>query len=603
MQNAFSTYKMKLRKSLVVAGLLMAGLLSSCGGGGAGGGVAVSRVKTMVIHVLSDPQGINPFITTDALTTYIENMVFENLIVLDANTLELRPLLAEALPTISDDHTIITFKINPKAKFSDGRSVTAADVVFSYKAVMNPECETANARAELHHFTDCRAIDDHTVEFRLDKSGPMNLNRFAIHFTVMPRHIYDPAGHTEKYTCAEASQAATTAAYNDDLKSRFLPFANQFNDEKYKREPGYIVGSGRYVFDQWKNGQMLRLVKNRNYWNAGASEPFAAQNMDTLIYKTINDLETALVSLKNGEIDFSHHFDPAQYKEKMTGENFEAGFSKKSVPYPAYEYIGWNMSVAGSPNKNFFSDKRVRWAMAYLVDVNAYVENITYGQFHPITSMVYHERPEYNKELKAIQPNEEKARALLLEAGWADTDNDGVLDKNINGQQVRFEFSIYYRKGVTIREQIALNMQQSLKKVGIIVNPQPLEANYLRTRLEKHDVEAWIAGWAYDSDEQDYYSLFHSSQIPNGGFNWGGYYNPDADRIMEMIQTEWDQAKRYELHRQIQALLYDEQPYTLLFGQNFLIGYNKRLENSNWYKQRPCYDPPQFSVATGTKEM
>lgn len=124
-----------------------------------------------------------------------------------------------------------------------------------------------------------------------------------------------------------------------------------------------------------------------------------------------------------------------------------------------------------------------------------------------------------------------------------------------------------------------------------------MEGGVLLSRLTKHEIEAWLGGWVYDSDEQDLFALFHSSQIRNGGYNWGSYANLEADSTMEQITVEWDEATRMALHKKIQTILYNEQPYTLLFANSARIGWNKRLKNIGWYDQRPCYDPGQFSLA------
>ena len=139
-------------------------------------------------------------------------------------------------------------------------------------------------------------------------------------------------------------------------------------------------------------------------------------------------------------------------------------------------------------------------------------------------------------------------------------------------------------------------MREKLKRVGIVVQIQGLDWPVMLDRLGKHELDAWVGGWAYDSDEQDLYALFHSSQVLNDGYNWVGYENPEADSVMEAIVGEWDREKRFHLHRKIQEILYQDQPYTLLFANSARIAYNKRLTAGNWYGQRPCYYPGEFSL-------
>lgn len=552
----------------------------------------------MILHLQSDPVGMCPINSIGADAAYIHALIFDHLIALDFESLSLKPQLAEAMPEISPDRKTMTFKLREGLKFADDHPMSAKDVEFSFKALMNPYVDSAPKRAEMQNFTDCRALDDRTVEFGLSNSGPFDLNRMAINFFVLPKHIFDPNNYTDAYTALEASWAEKRPdSISPDLEQRLMRFSDFFDDEKFQREKGFVVGSGRYIFDGWVVGQSIRLVKNPNYWGRDIDEAAHKQEMDTLIYKTISNIQTALQSLKSGEIDFGDKFTPEQFQEKMSGGDFEKYFGKKDQAYPYYEYIGWNSRIRNHPERTFFSDARVRLAMSHLVDVDEIIKNIMYGTARPITSMVYSERPEYNKDLEVIPYNEEQAKALLFDAGWTDTDGDGILDKKVMGEKVDFSFTLSFRQGNEIRQRIARHVKAKLKKVGIEVEVQGLDWAVMLDRLKKHELDAWLGAWVYDSDEQDLYSLFHSSQIFNDGYNWTGFSNPLADATMEAIVHTWDEKTRFDLHRRIQQILYEEQTYTLLFANSARIGYNKRLQTDNWYGQRPCYHPGEFHLS------
>lgn len=566
------------------------------------GGPQVNRVNTLIKHNLSDPQGLNPFLTTDASSNYIHILIFDRLIDLDYATLQLKPVVCDSLPTVSESKDEFTFTIRKDVVFADGKPLTAKDVVFSFKALMNPYCESAPKRAELHKFSDCYIKDDQTVVFKCSTPGPFNLNKLAMNFFVLPKHIYDPNNLTDKYSVSDAIIAAehpekVSKAADDAMHS----FATAFSDEKFMRTKGSVVGSGRYLFEEWVTGQTIILVKNPNYWNASSDSPFAQRNMDTIVFKTINDLETALTALKNGEIDLSDQFKPDQITtEKMSGPEFDARFTKKIIPYPSYVYLGWNARIKGQPHKTFFGDKRVRMAMSLLTNVDEIIEKVMYGTGQPISSMVFYERPEYNKSLQIIRYDQDQAIKLLDDAGWVDSDGDGIRDKVVNGKKTPFEFTMYYNQGNKVREQIALIMKEHLKQVGIIMEVASLDWSVFLEKSKNHEMDAWVGGWAYDSDEQEFYSLFHSSQINNSGYNYTSYANAEADSVMEAILIEWDMSKRIELHKRIQEILYRDQPYTLLYANTQRIAFNNRLKNENWYSQRPCYDLPQFRVTEGS---
>jgi peptide/nickel transport system substrate-binding protein len=576
--------------------LLTFALLPGCGKPGEN--PVSGRKNAMTIHLVNDPEGLNPVNSVGADATNIHNLIFDHLIALDYGTLMLVPRLAKEMPQVSEDKMTFTFELRQGVRFSDGTPLTSADVVFSFKALMNPFVDSAPKRAELHNFVDCSAVDEKTVEFRLEKSGPFNLNRLAINFFVLPKHIYDPGNLSDHYDALDATLGMRNPDLLDPEKRMALEiFAKAFEDENFQREVGFVMGSGRYRFDGWTTGQSIRLVRNEKYWNQDSKDPFAVQNLDTIVYKTIPDAQTAMQALKSGEIDFSDHFEPDQLENKLSGSESEEFFAKENIPYPYYEYVGWNQNIRGNGNKQIFADPQVRLAMSHLIDVKEIIANIVSGSGEPITSMVYHERPEYNTSLKPIPFNENKAKLMLSSAGWQDTDGNGLLDKEFQGERVNFSFTLYYKRGNELRRRIARSIQDKCKKAGIEVKIADLDWTIMLDRLKKHDLDAWLGAWVYDSDEQDLYSLFHSSQVLNDGYNWCSYSNPRADSVMEQITQEWDQEKRFALHREIQAILYEDQPYTLLFANAARIAYNKRLANDTWYGQRPCYDPPQFRLS------
>ncbi|MCB9230069.1 MAG: hypothetical protein H6581_00275 [Bacteroidia bacterium] len=571
-------------------------LLLSCGGGGSNSS-SLGRTNTMVVHALSDLTGMNPINTVGAQTTAVQELVFDKLLALDFETYDIRPTVTDELPEISGDKLTYTFKLRNDIVFSDGTPMTADDIVFSFKATMNPFVDSAPVRAELHNFIDCIKVDKLTVELKLSDSGPKNLDKLAINFFILPKHIYDKGNLTDGYTSTQGVRACENRDAVDPIAlDKMKTFGIAFDNEKFQRTKEFVIGSGRYTFDGWNTGQMIRLVKNKNYWKAGSGHDFDQQNMDTIILKTINDLETAFIALKSGDIDFSDQFKASQVAEKMNSDDFKKNFKVQTIPYPFYEYIGWNTRIKDQPNRNFFADKRVRTALSHLVDVDEIISQIMYNTAIPITSMVFYKRPEYAKNLEVIKYNEQKAQALLYQAGWEDLDGDGFIEKEVNGVTVPFSFKLYYRQGQDVRKNIALIVKKNLEKAGIRVEPIALDWSVMLEKLKRKELDAWIGAWVYDSNEQDFYQLFHSSQIENEGFNWTCYSNPEADRLMEKIYTEWDQDKRFDLHRKVQEIIYDDQPYTLLFANMARIAYNNRMDTKKFYGQRPCYDLPQFKV-------
>ena len=121
--------------------------------------------------------------------------------------------MTENLPDIDPDFKSYTFHLRKNITFSDGKPMTTADILFSFKSIMNPFVDSAPVRADLHNFSDCIAVDDYTVVFKLKAGGPKNLDKLAINFFILPKHIYDPDHVTDGYsTASRLSQAIIPSA-------------------------------------------------------------------------------------------------------------------------------------------------------------------------------------------------------------------------------------------------------------------------------------------------------------------------------------------------------------------------------------------------------
>ena len=236
-------------------------------------------------------------------------------------------------------------------------------------------------------------------------------------------------------------------------------FADIFNAQEMNRDPKNLIGSGPYIFEKWETGQWVYFRRNPNYWNK--NEVHGVAYPEKLVIRVIQDQSAATVAAKNKEIDLMYVTKPVDFvKELASPEQFNM---KKADPFePQFVYIGYNM------NNVLFSDVKVRWALAYLVDRKLIIDKVQYGLAVPIQSPVYFgDVKNFNPDLKPIDYNPEKAKQLLSEAGWKDSDGDGILDKMVNGKKVDFKFTYLLNTNET-RKQTILVIADALKTVGII---------------------------------------------------------------------------------------------------------------------------------------
>jgi peptide/nickel transport system substrate-binding protein len=562
--------------------------LSGCGGDeGAAGGDVGSPVKGewIVIHELSDPEGLNPLITSDASANAIFSRVYEKLLEQDFETTDLYPVLAASRPTISDDHLTYTFTLREGARFSDGKPLTAKDVVFSYKVVKNPLItDGAALRNYYESVQDVVAPDDKTVVITMSK--PYFLAEYFLGgLWIIPKHIFDPKGLTDRYTFAETNDMAKAQA-NSAMKE----FATWYNTPEVKRDVKLNVGSGPYIFDEWRTGESLTLRRNDSYWNAG-KDKWNPAYAEKLVYKVVNDRNSAVVSLKNGELDFMEYVPAAKYTDEI--DTVATPFlRKRPFQTQAYTYIGFNMDRA------VLSDALVRKGIAHCLDRDALIKQVVRGLATGVNSPIYHERPEYDRSIPSIPYDPATARELFGAAGWSDTDGDGFLDKVISGQKTSLAFTMVINAGNESREAIAVTLAEDLRKVGVKMEIRKLEWSVFLENLRTRNFDLYIGGWVNDPIPSDPYQIWHSSQIGNKGSNYVGFRNKRADELLEANRVEFDEQKRVAYMKEFQQIVANEQPYVFLWSPQYPSVYNARLQNVRYSSVRPGYMPTQWWVPT-----
>lgn len=544
----------------VLIGVILAGLLLIAGAERAYDEVGAGPVTGdwLLVHMLSDPEQLNPLTSNDAGASSILGYIFQGLLTRDPRTLELKPLLAESRPVISKDKLTYTFKIRRDATFQDGHPLTGEDVLFSIKALKCPLVNAPFIRVYYASVVDAQLVDDYTIRFITKE--PYFLNEDVLGgIDVLPRHFYDPENLLKDVTVRELSRGYSR------LPDNVRRFANNFN-KNYNRNP---MGSGPYKFQSWKTGQEVILVRDQTYWGKGKpgiDQPY----LDVYRYRVINNLDAALVRLKSGGLD-TMNLQPLQHLRQTKSKRFRKNYQKLLYFSPGFTYIGWNNAHP------IFRDKRVRKAMTYLTNRKQLVKTILFGFGQVIDSPIYRFRPEYDETLASYPYDPEKALGLLREAGWKDTDGDGVLDKVIDGKSTPFRFEIKFNSGNTIRKSVVLTLQDELKRHGISVTVRQLDWTIFLDDVRNHKFDAMVLGWAMSVRDPDSFQVWHSSQAENKGSNMISYKNARVDKILEEYRREFDPKKRIELYREFQQILHDEQPYTFLFMGKSISAVHRRL--------------------------
>lgn len=537
---------------------------------------------------LADPQSLNPITLQDATGREFSLHVFERLMwAAGRENYDLIPWIAEAAPEESPDHLTYIYKLKKNVTFSNGKPLTGKDVIFSYKALMNPLVDAAQQRQAIDMLKNVELVngDEYTVKFTLSK--PYFKAVYVLpDIQIMSKEAVDSEGLTDKYTFEECKDIPT-AQKNPAVKK----FADLFNSQEMNRDPKYLIGSGPYIFEKWDTGQWVHFKRNPNYWNK--KEVHGVAYPEKLVIRVIQDQSAATVAAKNREIDLMYVSKPIDFVKELA--NPEQFGMKKADPFePVFTYLAYNQKNV------LFSDVKVRWALTYLVDRNAILEKVQYNLGVPIQSPIYFgDKDHFNPDLPEIKYDPEKAKKLLEEAGWKDTDGNGILDKMVDGKKVEFKFT-YLLNTNESRKLTCLVIADAMKKIGIVAEIQTIEWSVFLEKLKKHEFEAYMGAWVLTDYPPDQYQTFHSSQSKNDGSNYASYSSPEADKLMEDYRSEFDKAKRIEIMKKIQKILYDDQAYTFLWTPKAKYVYGERFKNVRWYPTPPtAYHTPEWWVPKG----
>lgn len=561
---------------------------------------AKANDPSVMIHNLGDPDRLNPLTSSSANSTYIQNQIFSRLLEYDPKTLELIPQTAVARPVPAEINEgpfaggmSLTYEIRPEATWDNGTPITAEDYIFTVKALKNPKVNSGPQRPYYEFIDDIQVDAANPKKFTIFSKKRYFLAESASgDFFILPEYVYDPKKIMRGFTIPQLNDPKTAEKLNGDAKIN--EFATEFNSSKYDRETGFVVGSGPYTFTKWETGQSVVLDRKKDWWGDKVQGVPALQAYSPqLVYKIITDMNTAITVMKDEGIDAMTGIKPEAYKDLFDDQKFKSKFELTTPDQFAYYYLGFNMK---DPR---FSDKRVRLAVAHLMNRDDIIDNIFYGMAVKTNSPVNPKKPYYNKNLPDIKFDTEKAKSLLEEAGWKDTDNDGIRDKVVNGKKMSLKVQYKYNQGNTIRKNIGLLLKDEAQRVGIEVEVVAREWTVLLEDMKKRDFELICMAWVQGPGLDDLKQIWHTDSDSPDGSNRVGFGNAESDKVIDEIRYTLDETKRNELYYKIQEIIYNEQPYVFICVPSERIAIHRRFENRFTSALRPGFKENWFKLSTG----
>lgn len=456
---------------------------------------------------IGDASVLLPVLACDTASTQVTDLIFNGLLRYDKD-INFVGDLAERWE-ISDDKLTIRFFLRKGVTWHDGVPFTAEDVEHTYRVYVDPKTPAPLASAFMR-IDKLRVLDPHTVEVTYREPYAPALASWVIN-KILPKHLLD----------------------GKDITSC-----------QVKRNP---VGTGPYKFVEWKTGEKIVLEANPDYF-------FGKPHLQGVVFRIVPNQAAMFLELKAGGVD-RMQLTPLQYGRQTCSPWFQCNFRKYRYADFGYVYLGYNL------RNEKFADKRVRQAFAMALDREGIVAGALLGLAQVANGPFKPDSFWHNPHAMKWPHDPKKASELLEQAGWTDTDGDGILDKD--GEP--FEFVIITNQGNESRRLAAMIIQRDLKQVGIKVHIRILEwAAFLKDFLDKRRFDAYLCGWLSEMDP-DPTDQWHSTKTGENQFNHVGYCNQEVDRLLAEGASTHDRTERKRAYDRFQEILAEDQPVTFLW--------------------------------------
>ncbi|MEE8387305.1 MAG: extracellular solute-binding protein [Acidiferrobacterales bacterium] len=544
------------------------------------------RGGTLVLHGDGNFDSFNPYVLKGVTAEGLPGAVFEPLMVSSLDEpYSLYGHLASDIQIASDKKSVI-FRIDSRARFSDGATVTAQDVKFTFDII----------KKKGHPFyrflwadiKRAQVLGRYTIKFSFSRVYP-ELPLIAAQIPVFSKKW---VGDTPF-----------------EKLSRTLP-----------------IGTGPYVVEKYRLGKQITYKRNSDYWAANKNTRRGMFNFDKIIYKYYKDETIRLEALKAGEFHFLHENYSKLWAREHVGSKYDSGKIKKIL----FSH-GNNAGIQGfvfNTRKSLFKDRRVRKAIGLAYDFSWANRNLFYNQYirsdsyfsnselaatalpkgaelrllrryqkkYPrhVPRNIFTEvwRPSQMGDAQSRRDHLKRAKALLEQAGWHV--HDGVLQ---NGQGQRMEFAVMLAgRGF---ERILDAFAHNLKKLGITIRYRTIDISLYLRRARTFDFDMLVSSYPQSQlPGKELVNYWHSSTADQeGSRNYAGIKNPVVDALIEDIVSTSSRSHRVIVARALdRILLHGEYLVPNWYIASFRVAYWDRFK----YPERPplFYDPTRWAVST-----
>lgn len=504
------------------------------------------RTQTLTYALASFPKTLNPTLvsTADEVSIVGDMTVFDYLVATDPDNGDAVCWLCQEFTYDPKDRKIIKMKLREGVIFHDGKPLSAEDVRFSIEAALHPKVDNMNIKSSLAATIDkVEVLSPLEIKITFKKERFNNIYNLGT-VPILPKHLFPYFDKTPE----------------------------QFNkDTKFGRSP---IGSGPYRFSKWDNSKFVELERNDTWWGFKDQQFQNLFNFKKIRFKFITNDNVMLQSFKKGDFDYfilqSFHYDTL--RKGPESEKYTVSHLKPKIS------SGF-MWIVLNTRQGRFSDPKTRQALGLLTDRKSTLEKFSKG-LRPMTNGPWGidsplQCPPEKCPVQTYDP--ELAKKLLKEAGWADTDSDGCLDRLVNGEKQVLNFTILASEGDYSRNVLGV-YTSTMKKAGVCAQAKLLDWSASTKLIDELNFDAQLSGFqsGYPVDPR---GMFHSEGAKATGSNHAGVRDPEIDQLVETFETTFDPKERDKIGQKIHERLYNLYPaiWHHETGGCF-VGYRKELK-------------------------
>lgn len=502
--------RLKILFSMMIVLLFFAYGCSSNNDKGSGGSKNQSATKVnneIIVAIDQNFITLDPHEAGDTVSIFGIRSMYEGLVGFDEH-MNIEPVLAESFE-ISEDAKEYVFNLKEGITFHDGEPFNAEAVKANFDRIIDGELRAVR---NLKFLDSIEVLDEYKIKFTLNQPfGPM-INKFAMIPIASPKAIADK---------------------NVDIALN-------------------PVGTGQFEFDVWNQGDTLSVKKYRDYWGE------ADNNVEKVTFKPVPENGSRVAMLKTGEADFAYPVPQNSVKDLKDSEELVI----EETPSTIARYVSINTF------KEPFNDAKVRQAMNYAIDKEAFLQVVKSGYGNILDSTMSSEVQYYSKQ-ETYNFDLEKAKKLMEEAGYKDGFQAEIWGNNSSESNTGMQF-----------------IKQQLVQIGIDVEIKSMEEGTLSDEIytpetpEDAKVQMWYVSWSPSSGDADgaTRSIFHKDYFPPNGANTAYYDNDEVSEWIDAANNIADQDEQKKLYEKIQHTIYKDAPWLFLASDTILSGYKTNLE-------------------------